>query len=82
MIHSLSGGVISDGTVYSFAKVRVEEMVRWYLNGCGAQAGDTVLVPFGGGTRTGRVERVESQSAQTAPVSVKHAAEIVCVCQN
>lgn len=79
MIHSLSGGVLSDGGVYGFAKVRVNDVPRWYLNGCGAEAGDRVLVPFGGGNAEGVVERVESCTAQTAPCSLRHAAQILAV---
>ncbi len=79
MIHSLSGGVLADGTVYPFAKVRVEEVPRWYLGGYGERAGDRVLVPFGGRTCEGIVERVEECTAQTAPCSLKHAARILSV---
>ncbi len=81
MIHSLSGGVISDGNIYDFAKVRVEGAPRWYLNGCGAKEGDRVLVPVGYLSAEGVVERVESCTAQTAPVPVRRAAEILAVCQ-
>lgn len=79
MIHSLSGGVLSDGTVYEFAKVRVGETPRWYLNGCGAKAGERVLVPLGAGTAEGTVERVELCTAQTAPCPMRRAAEILSV---
>ncbi len=79
MIHSLSGGVLADGGFYEFAKVRVGETPRWYLNGCGAAAGDRVLVPFGGGSAEGVVERTESCTAQTAPCPFKRAAEIIAV---
>ena len=79
MIHSLSGGVIADGTVYCFAKVRVNGAPRWYLNGYGAEEGDCVLVPTGGGNAEGVVERVENCTAQTAPCSLKHVAQILAV---
>lgn len=79
MIHSLSGGVISDGSLYEFAKVRVNGAPRWYLNGCGAKEGDRVLVPVGYETEEGVVERVETCTAQTAPCSLKRAAQISAV---
>ena len=76
MIHSMSGGVLSDGGIYYFAKVRLEETVGWYLAPRGVKAGDRVIVPFGGKSREGVVERTETCTAQTAPVPLSRAREI------
>ena len=78
MIHSLSGGVLSDGEIYTFAKVELEGGARWYVSALPVKAGDRVLVPFGIlDEREGVVLKVESHSAQTAPCSVKRAEEIL-----
>ena len=76
MIHSMSGGVLSDGEIYFFAKVRLEERVGWYLAPRGVKAGDRVIVPFGEKSCEGVVERTESCTAQTAPISPRRAREI------
>lgn len=82
MIHSMSGGVLSQNDEYDFAKVRVDGVPRWYLSIPGAAAGTRVLVPFAGTLREGTVERVERCSVQTAPVSLKRAQRIEAVLQN
>ncbi len=79
MIHSLSGGVIAENGVVTFAKVRVGDMPCWYLAPFKVEAGQHVLVPYGGGTAEGVVERVENCTPQTAPVSVKRAKEILAL---
>ena len=79
MIHSLSGGVIADGTIYTFAKVRVGEVPMWFIAPFAVKAGDRVLVPLGGGTAEGEVERTENCSPATAPVSLKRAREILAL---
>ena len=76
MIHSMSGGVLSDGGIYTFAKVRFEDTVGWYLAPRGVKAGDRVMAPFRGESREGVVERIESCTAQTAPVPPSRAQEI------
>ena len=63
MIHSLSGGVLSDGEVYTFAKVD--------------EAGAKVLVPFERENAEGVVVRTENCTRQTAPVPVGRAKRIV-----
>ena len=73
MIHSMSGGVLSDGGIYFFAKVRFEDTVGWYLAPHGVKAGDRVLAPFRGESREGTVERTEVCTAQTAPVPIARA---------
>ncbi len=79
MIHSLSGGVIADNEFQTYAKVRVGDVPAWYLCPFKAEAGDVVLVPTAGGTAEGVVERIETHTPQTAPVSPKRAREILCV---
>ena len=76
MIHSMSGGVLSDSGIYFFAKVRFEDTVGWYLAPRGVKAGDRVVAPFGTASREGVVERTETCTAQTAPVPVGRAREI------
>ena len=63
MIHSLSGGVLSDGEVYTFAKVDVAGTPYWYLASFRVEVGANVLVPFGRRTRRG-----SSSARRTAPV--------------
>lgn len=79
MIHSLSGGVIAENGIYTFAKVRVEDSPCWYLAPRIVKAGDKVLVPFGKAElpAEGVVERVETCTDQTAPVPVRRAREIL-----
>lgn len=80
MIHSLSGGVISDGTVYTFAKVEIDGSPRWYLSPFPVREGDKVIVPFQYiGEREGSVLKVENCTAQTAPCPVRRAPEILRV---
>lgn len=74
MIHSLSGGVICDVGIYSFAKVELTEGFDegrsfWYLNEFPElKEGDAVRVPRGRMTVLGKVVRIEENSEQTAPV--------------
>ncbi len=77
MIHSLSGGVIADNEMYTFAKVRTDGVPAWFLSPFRVKAGDLVLVPAAGGEAVGEVERVENCTPQTAPVPVKRAREIL-----
>ena len=78
MIHSLSGGVLSDGGLYTFAKVEVEGAMRWYLSPLSVKEGDRVLVPVGIlEEKQGVVVKVESHTAQTAPCSIKRTPEIL-----
>ena len=76
MIHSMSGGVLSQNDEYDFAKVRVDGAPYWYLSVRGAKEGDRVLVPCAGQMREGTIERIERCSVQTAPVPVRRAAKI------
>ncbi len=77
MIHSLSGGIIAENEIFTFAKVRVGDAPCWYIAPFKVEAGDRVLVPTLTGTAEGSVERVENCTPQTAPVSVKRAREIL-----
>lgn len=78
MIHSLSGGVLSDGEIYTFAKVQTEEGIRWYVSRIPVKEGDRVAVPYGYyEERGGIVLKVENHTAQTAPCSVKRVPEIL-----
>ena len=79
MIHSLSGGVIADNEMYTFAKVRTQDAPYWYIAPFKVEAGDLVLVPTPNGNQEGTVERVEYHTPQTAPVSPKRAREILCL---
>ena len=72
----MSGGVLSDGMMYTFAKVRFEDTVGWYLAPRGVKAGDRVLAPLKGTSAEGVVERLEACSKQTAPVPLSRAQEI------
>lgn len=72
MIHSMAGGVLSDGELYLFVKVD-GEAAGWYLSLFPVKEGARVLLPFGAETREGTVLKVERCTAQTAPVPVKRA---------
>ncbi len=73
MIHSLSGGVLCDVGIYTFAKVECEEGETagrrfWYLSEIPSlKEGDEVLVPTLGALVRGRVVALEVASAQEAP---------------
>ncbi len=78
MIHSLSGGVIADGGIYTFVKVELEGAPRWFICPFPVKEGDRVLVPFNyTEEREGVVLKAENCTAQTAPCSVKRTPEII-----
>lgn len=80
MIHSLSGGVLADNGIYTFAKVEAEGAPRWYLAGAfRVKAGDRVRVPLCGRECEGIVLRTEDCTRQTAPVPLNRAKEIIAV---
>ena len=80
MIHSLSGGVIADGNIYTFVKVEVGGAPRWFICPFPVREGDRVLVPFNYiEEKEGVALKVESCTAQTAPCSVKRTPEILRV---
>ncbi len=77
MIHSLSGGVISDGGIYAFVKVEVEGAPRWYLSPAfTVKVGDRVIVECGGKRYTAEVLKVEKCTPQTAPCPMSRVREI------
>ena len=82
MIHSLSGGVMSDVQHVDFAKVEIDgEGVFWYISKIeGLKEGDRVIVPFGrnGEKVTGKVLRIDKNvSSQVSPIPFKHAKYII-----
>lgn len=80
MIHSLSGGVLADGDIYTFVKVEVEGAARWYISPLPVKEGERVIVPLNLlEEREGVVLKVESHTLQTAPCSVKRTPEILKV---
>ena len=79
MIHSLSGGVISQNGNHIFVKVELDGAPWWYLSPFSAvKAGDKVLVPFGKAElpREALVLKVEETTAQCAPVPMNRIKEI------
>ena len=80
MIHSLSGGVISDGGIYTFVKVELDGAPRWYICPFPVKEGDCVVVSYNFiEERECVVLKAESCTAQTAPCSVKHTPEVLKV---
>lgn len=84
MIHSLSGGVITqyDKLIYIFTLIKdgVDEGVkRWYISPFSdVKVGDGVCVPTGkSGQATAEVLRVEVVTAQTAPYPTNRTREII-----
>ncbi len=81
MIHSMAGGVLGDQGVHTFAKVEVAGAPAWYLAPMRVQAGQKVLVPVGRENRRaeGVVLKTEDCTAQTAPVPLARAKNIIRV---
>ena len=82
MIHSLSGGVMSEVQHCDFAKVEIDgEGVFWYKSKVdGLKEGDRVVVPFGrcGESVTGKVLRIDKNvSSQVSPIPFKHAKYVI-----
>lgn len=70
MIHSLSGGVIKENGVYTFAKTEIDGAPFWFIAPDGVEAGDRVIAPVGKNNvmRAGVVRKVERNvSGQCAP---------------
>ncbi|MDE6557741.1 MAG: hypothetical protein K2K39_01400 [Clostridia bacterium] len=82
MIHSMSGGVISeyDNLIYVFVEIEdgIDKGVkRWYISPfIMVKAGDKVEVEVGGKLSRGQVLRVENVTKQTAPFPVNRTREI------
>lgn len=80
MIHSMSGGVLDEYGVYTFAKVRIdgEERPYWFVCEFDAEEGDRVLAPMGGAGKPATVLRIENNvSGQVAPVPIKRAKALI-----
>ncbi|MGN0813907.1 MAG: hypothetical protein ACI4MH_01590 [Candidatus Coproplasma sp.] len=80
MIHSLSGGVITeyDKLIYAFVEFDNGDKA-WYISPFAQiKVGDVVRAPHGarGVPRTGKVERVEVVTKQTAPFPVNRTREL------
>lgn len=83
MIHSLSGGVIKDGGLHTFVKVRIdgEPNARWYLSDdMPVLVGMRVVVPSGGKNVEGVAERVDrGLTVQATPVPFGKAERVISV---
>lgn len=82
MIHSMSGGVLSDYGSYTFVKLKFDgdERPYWYICEFEVQEGDRVSAPFGvsGLGKPATVLQVErGVSGQVAPVPVKRAKRVL-----
>lgn len=80
MIHSLSGGILSENGKHTFIKVELEGMPQWFLSPFSTvRPGDKVVVPFGkaGLPREALVLKVEENSEQCAPVPMNRIKEIL-----
>lgn len=82
MIHSMSGGVISELGAFTFVKVKFDgsDTPYWYICDFEVEEGDRVLAPFGAGGlgKSATVLRVENNvSSQVAPISVKRAKRLL-----
>ncbi|MDE7106950.1 MAG: hypothetical protein K2O39_01360 [Clostridiales bacterium] len=82
MIHSMSGGVLSEYGTYTFVKVKFDgdERPYWYVCDFDVQEGDMVSAPFGvsGLGKPAIVLRVEHNvSGQVAPVPIKRAKQLL-----
>ena len=83
MIHSMSGGVLSDVGVYDFVKVRFdgEETPYWFVTDFDVEEGDRVSAPKGvaGLGQPATVIKVErGVSGQVAPVPLKRVKRLIC----
>ena len=83
MIHSMSGGVLSDNKKLDFAKVQFATgEIFWYItNISDLQIGDNVIVPVGKTNKPTKatVLRIDyAVSIQSSPVPYKIAKEIIC----
>lgn len=81
MIHSMSGGVLSEYGTYTFVKVRFDGDDRpyWYVSEFDVEEGERVLAPFGTGNgKAATVIKVEHNvSGQVAPVPVKRVKRLI-----
>ena len=78
MIHSMSGGVLSEYGSYTFVKLKFDGDDRpyWYVCEFEVEEGDRVSAPFGvaGLSKPATVIKVErGVSGQVAPIPIKRA---------
>ncbi|MDE7164891.1 MAG: hypothetical protein K2O04_05670 [Clostridiales bacterium] len=82
MIHSMSGGKLSDYGSYTFVKLKFEgdERTYWYICEFEVEEGDRVSAPFGvsGLSKPATVVKVEcGVSGQVAPIPIKRAKRVL-----
>lgn len=82
MIHSMSGGVLSEYGSYMFVKVKFDddEKPYWYVCDFEVDEGDRVCAPFGAGGlgKPATVLRVEKNvSGQVSPIPIKRAKKLL-----
>ena len=83
MIHSMSGGVITEYDRLTYAFVEICEgldkgVKRWYISPTPKiKVGDKVVVEAGRSQCEAQVLRVENVTAQTAPFPVNRTREII-----
>ena len=82
MIHSMSGGVLSEYGSYTFVKIKFDgdDTPYWYISEFEVEEGDRVAAPKGvsGLGQPATVVRVEQNvSGQVAPISVKRAKKLL-----
>ena len=82
MIHSMSGGVLSEYGTYTFVKVKFDDDERpyWYVCDFDVVEDDRVSAPFGAGNsgKPATVLRVEHNvSGQVSPIPIKRAKKLL-----
>lgn len=81
MIHSMSGGVLSEFDNYTFVKVVFDGSTPyWFVTDFEVSEGDRVLAPFGAGGigKAATVVKVENNvSGQVSPVPIKRVKKLI-----
>lgn len=81
MVHSMSGGVLSEYGANRFVKVKFDDDERpyWYICDFEVSEGDRVSAPFGatGCGKPATVLRVEDVSGQVTPIPIKRAKKLL-----
>ncbi len=82
MIHSMSGGMLSEYGSYTFVKIVFDgdERPYWYVSDLDVEIGDRVSAPFGasGAGKPATVLKVERNvSGQVAPVPIKRVKRLI-----
>lgn len=84
MIHSMSGGVLSEYDSYTFVKITFEDGGRpyWYVSDFEVSEGDAVTAPFGGAVKRATVIAVEQNvSGQVTPVPLRSVKKLISKAQ-